>query len=184
MQFTDEQKLIITMLTEIHAKLGIDDGVDTAFVQEAVTSGHGWALQWQYPGIFHESSETPAEVRRVCDVLEMWEVIERSVAGLSAAERAQVEQLSHPIGLTAAEFRGYSGNDEDEFSIVGVLVEQLGRFSSFRDRDFNAHMPMVEVYDRMLGAYQVLNPLGNFSPTLSVADLAAVLREQVHPDNR
>lgn len=183
MAFTDEQKLIVSLLTDIHAHLGISNGLDPVFVQKMVSSDNAWALNWRYNGLF-SSSHTPPKVRRVAEVLEMWEVVERTVAGLEPAEREEAESVTRPVGLAGARFQGYSGNDEDEYSIVHILVEDLGRWASFRGRDFNSHMPMVEVYDRMLDVYQSVNPANEFSPTLSVKDLSEVLNAAIHPENR
>jgi uncharacterized protein YfbU (UPF0304 family) len=183
MAFTDEQKLIVTLLTEIHAKLAITDGIDPQFIQGMISSGHTWAVHWKYPELL-KGEETPANVREVADVLDMWEVMERTAASFSVADRSQAASLSAPVSLSAAQFSGYSGNNEDEYSIVHILVEDLGRWSSFAGRDFNAHVPMVDVYDRMLGTYRLLNPIDSFSATLSVEDFAAVLKEQIHPENR
>ncbi|ALU60275.1 YfbU family protein [Pseudomonas syringae] len=184
MDFSNEQRLIVTLLTEIHAKLGIEDGLDPNFVQEMVSSGHTWALNWKYPGLFSGPVETPHNVKRVADVLDMWDVIERTVSSLSPAEKSEVERLTSPAHVSSARFSGYSGNTEDEYSIVHVLVERLGKWSSFSGRDFDAHMPMVDVYDRMLDAYQIVNPISAYSPTLSVESLVEVLNARTHPDNR
>lgn len=132
MDFTDEQKLIITMLAEIHDQLKITDGVNPQFVQEMITGGNSWALRWQYPGIFQGPSETPRQVKRVRDVLDMWEVLERTVAALSPEEQARLDELCRPITVSSARFTGYSGNGEEEFSIVHILVEDLQRWSTFR----------------------------------------------------
>ena len=181
MDFSNEQKLIIALLTEIHSKLAIEDGLDAAFVQEMVSSGHSWALHWKYPGLFLDPIETPQTVKRVADVLDMWEVIERTISGLSTVERSEADSLITYSDLDSTRFPGYSGNTEDEYSIVHVLVEDLERWSSFSGRNFNAHMPMVDVYDRMLDAYQRINPLESFSPTLTTQDLAEVLNQRAHP---
>ncbi|TDV54460.1 hypothetical protein EC919_104196 [Pseudomonas graminis] len=182
MAFSDEQKLIVALLTEIHEKLGIQDGLDAPFVQSIVSSDNTWALRWRYQGMFKDS-ETPPNVKRVADVLDMCEVLERTADSLSDEERAQVEAVTgHSV--SGARFVGYSGNDEDEFHIVQILVDDLGKWGSFKGRDFNAHMPMVDVYDRMLNVYSGLNSLHNYSATLSVEDLTAVLDARTHPDHR
>lgn len=183
MAFTDEQKLIVTLLTEIHSKLAITDGLDPHFVQKMVSSDNAWALHWRYNEIC-TNEQTPHKVQRVADVLDMWQVLERTLAGFGPAERAKAEELSRPIQLSQAKFQGYSGNDEDEFSIVHILVEDLGRWSSFKGRNFNSHVPMVDVYDRMLSVYQRVNPVANSQPALTVENFSAVLKEVLHPERR
>ena len=46
------------MLSEIHAKLKIDDGNDATFIQEAICGGHLWALKDKFSGIF-DTPEKP-----------------------------------------------------------------------------------------------------------------------------
>ncbi|SEI23624.1 YfbU family protein [Pseudomonas asplenii] len=184
MEFTDEQKVLIALLTSIHKKLDIDDGLDSGFIQDVIMSGNTWALYWKYPGVFSDCSETPLAVKRVADVLDMWEVLERTLAGFTPAEMAQAKTLADPIRPAAARFPGYGANNEEEYLIVRILVDDLERWTSFSGRDFNAHMAMVDIYDRMLGAFQRVNPKDNWSLTLTVSDFAEVLREIVHPDNR
>ncbi|GAD62039.1 hypothetical protein [Aquipseudomonas alcaligenes] len=58
MEFSNAQKMIITLLTDIHSALKIQDSVDPDFVQRMVVSDNGWALAWQYPGIFETGEET------------------------------------------------------------------------------------------------------------------------------
>ncbi|MCY1435547.1 hypothetical protein D9M71_516460 [compost metagenome] len=91
MEFSNQQKLIITLLTDIHAKLEIDNSVDPVFVQRMAQGDQGWALEWAYPGLFEEAGETPAEVRFVADVLDMWEAIELSYANLNEEQKAELE---------------------------------------------------------------------------------------------
>ena len=45
MKLTDPEKLILIMLTEIHEKLKIENGIDSKFVQEAIYSDNTWTMK-------------------------------------------------------------------------------------------------------------------------------------------
>lgn len=183
MEFSNEQKLIITMLTDIHSALKIKDSVDPDFVQRMVMSDNGWALAWQYPGIYERAAETPAKVKFVVDVLDMWDTIERYCDDLNAAERQQLAELAPVFGKNPV-FRGFDGNNEaEERSIVGILVNDLGRWEIFEGRDTNSHAPLSDAYTRMREVYEgIIGTSYEFAP--SIEELADLLNAQIHPDNR
>ncbi|MCB2255983.1 YfbU family protein [Pseudomonas chlororaphis] len=183
MEFSNEQKLIITLLTEIHAALEIKDGVDPFFVQEMVSTGHTWALRWRYPGIFEDSEETPQSVLFVVKVLDLWERLEHSFNSLSEQEREELVKLS-PVYGKSVTFRGFDGNGEEGYSIAHILIEDMGRWATFKDRDLNAHMPMNDIYERMLEALDALPTKSGFDFELSVEEMAEILNAMIHPQNR
>ncbi|WP_236235026.1 YfbU family protein [Pseudomonas tohonis] len=183
MEFSNQQKLIITLLTDVHEALGITNSVDPSFVQRMVNSNNGWALSWAYPGLFEEAGETPDQVQFVADVLDMWEAIELAYSNLAAADVTALEQAAPTFGRTPA-FPGFDGNNEAELrSIVSILVDDLGRWSTFKGRNTNSHAGTADGYRRMLPVYNdVANGGYGFTPT--VDQLAAILNERVHPSNR
>lgn len=183
MEFSNAQKMIITLLTDIHSALKIQDSVDPDFVQRMVVSDNGWALAWQYPGIFETGEETPANVLFVADVLDMWEVIERHYEELDAEQRERLEQLAPNFGKAPA-FRGFDGNSESvERSIVSIFVNDLDRWEHFKGRDTNSHVRLSDAYARMRTVYEeILGEGYEFNP--SIEKFAALLNEQIHPDNR
>lgn len=184
MEFTDEQKLIVTLLTDIHAALEIKNSIDPEFVQDAVSSGRTWALQWQYPGIFHGEANTPEPVIFVTKVLELWERLERSYAELTDESRADVTERAKPFG-NGVSFPGFDGNggDEDAYGTAHVLINQMGRWSDFKDRDLNSHMPMNDTYQRMLESLHQMNK--NYSEYyFSPDEIVKLLTARIHPANR
>ncbi len=183
MEFSNEQKLIITLLTDIHSALKIEDSVDPDFVQRMVMSDNGWALAWQYPGIYESAPETPARVKFVIDVLDMWDTIERHYADLDAAERQQLTKLAPVFGKNPM-FRGFDGNNEaEQCSIVEILVEDLDRWEIFKGRDINSHIQLAASYSRMREVYDdILGSRYEFAP--SIEELADLLNAQTHPGNR
>ncbi|OWQ35586.1 YfbU family protein [Pseudomonas sp. DrBHI1] len=187
MEFTNEQKLIITLLTDIHAKLEIEDSLDPMLVQRMVSEGQGWALEWKYPGMFEESGETPTAVVFVCEVLEMWSVLEGSFEALDDNQRQALSEAAGVFGRNVR-FPGFDGNNEGEYlSIAHILVEDLERWSEFQGRIDNAHMPTIDGYERMLPVFDAIRDRklddGNFNG-LDVEELAQILNERTHPENR
>ena len=55
MKPTNSEKLILVMLSEIHEKLCIKNGVNTKLVTNAIYSQNTWALSWDLPGIVGDS---------------------------------------------------------------------------------------------------------------------------------
>lgn len=184
MEFTNEQKLIVALLTEIHSALKIEDGLDPMFVQDKVASGRTWALNWHYPGLFQDDEETPDDVKFVVKVLDLWERLEHSFDSLDGAQKAELVAVSPHYGADVR-FRGFDGNggDRDGMSTVHILVEEMGRWRTFKGRDFNAHMHMSEVYERMLEASDELGK-GYADFEFSVEEMAQVLNAAIHPENR
>lgn len=182
MNFSNEQKLVITLLTDIHAALGVKNSVDPMFVQRMVLGGDSWALSWQYPTLF-EGVDTPPEVGFVANVLTMWEAIEYRYLGLDSEEREQLSQLAGVFGQDP-KFRGFDGNNEAQLrSIVHILIDDLGRWQHFKGRETNSHMESAPGYRRMLAVYDRI--LGNdyeFRP--SIEAFAELLNARIHPDSR
>lgn len=180
MEFSNPQKLIITLLTDIHQALGIKDSVNAQLVQRLVNSGRGWALEWAYPGIF-EGTETPEHVKFVADVIDMWDFLIQATEDLDAADKARLEELSPVFGKHVA-FHGFDGNNETELmATASILVNDLGNWSRFKGQNFNSHMPSADGYSRMLAKYRDADDRFD---DFSVEELAAILNERVHPANR
>lgn len=181
MDFSDEQKLIIALLTEVHSALEIEDGLDSDFIQRQVTDNRSWALHWRYGHLFSDRYENPPNVKFVCKVLDLWERIENSYSEYSVESRAELERLAPVFGQRVM-FSGFDGNggDRDGYGIAQTLVGDLGRWNRFRDRDLNAHCEMSPVYERMLSALASLNK-DSSDYFLSVDEMAELLNAQAYP---
>ena len=59
------------MLCDLHKQMNITDGIDSTFVEKAIFGGHYWAMDWEYPGIFHGHIDEPKMVSEVVDILDM-----------------------------------------------------------------------------------------------------------------
>ena len=186
MEFNNQQKLIITLLTEIHAKLDITDGIDPDFVQRMVSEGQGWALSWKYSGLFEESGDDPEAVKYVADVLDMWALLESSFENLDVQERKALAEAAEPFGKDV-KFPGFDGNREHEFlSIAKIFVDDLDRWSEFSNRVPNSHMPTTEGYSRMLSIFGEIRSRkmnDNNYGLFGVDSLAEVLNARRHPSH-
>lgn len=176
MKLTNSEKLILIMLSEVYEKLGISGqkGIDPKFVQEAIYTGNTWGFEWKYSGIFDSSEPAPPEVNEVVNYLDMWYFIEEAYEELDAIQKADLEQKAAPFGKNP-HFLGFDGNNESEYmSTARFMMEQLDRFTKFKGRDLNTHMPSVAGYRRM---YETFEPIRRtlLNRRLTVDELASVL---------
>ena len=163
MQLSDGEKLMLLMLCQIQEHLKMKSDTDTELVKEAIYSGNLWGLKWGMPGVFHGSETTEEIVREMVHILAMWERLEQSFKGLTPEDKKWLTENSELGG--DVKFYGFDGNDETEVHYISAarfMVEHLNRFEHFKDRDFNAHMPTLDAYRRMLPVFepilqQVLN---------------------------
>ena len=184
MTFTSAEKLQIAMLRDL-GKPPKERELDFDFIGDAVNSNDIWAVDWKYSGL-QLKVPTPPEVRLVCDILDMWDRLEQDFAKLSPVERARVQTQSYSSG--PPHFEGFDGNNEtDLMHIAGLLVNELGRWSRFKGRGLNSHMPSIETYNRLLAVWRPIldrkvKQLGNYQFTAD--EIIAILREHIHPTHR
>jgi uncharacterized protein YfbU (UPF0304 family) len=183
MQLSQGEKLILFMLAEIYQKLGIKDGIDPKFVEEAITGGQTWGLEWKYTGVF-DATETSESVRNeAMNLLDMWDTLEFSYAKLSEDDKKRVDVEAAPFA-GPVRFRGFDGNHEAEYiGVARFVTGYLDRFSGFVGRDLDSHIPSLEAYRRM---YQVFDRTRRTigMDGLGPNAIIAVLKEMIHPENR
>ncbi len=182
MKLSDGEKLTLFMLADIYEHLGLTE-VDPAFVRDSITDGHPWALKEKYHGIFHD--DTPEETaRQVASILGMWRVIEESYAQLDQTSKDRLAAEVEHFGKNP-KFPGFDGNAGDGFySAAEFLVKGDFGWEHFRGRSLNSHgsgptdgqLRMLEVYRERVGKLH--------SGYFDADDLAAILRERIHPDRR
>jgi uncharacterized protein len=183
MTLSNGERLILVMLCEIYEKLGIKGEVDAKFVQSAIYSGNLWGLQWHYPGIFDVEDHDREVVSEVANILDMWWSIESAYAKFTKAEREKVAASDTPFAKNV-KFPGFDGNNEGEYlSVARFLVDDLERFTHFKGRDLNSHMPSLGVYRRM---FEVFDPMRRELAlrTLGPDDIIELLRAAMHRSNR
>jgi len=181
MNLSDGEKLILWMLSEIYDRMGIEDGVNAAFVREAIGSGNTWALKWELPGVFVDASdpEVPVEASRI---MNMWQDIELAYEELAPDDRAELKRRAGPFGCDP-KFPGFDGNHEGDYlSAARIMIEHMDRFRSFAGRGLNSHSTVIPGYRRMLEAYgRVRDKLAK--RTMGVDELVSVLQAQAHPSH-
>ena len=175
--------LTVQLLCELHSKLGInpdkEDALDAEFVGRMVREGHLWALNWRYhfPAPF-QWQEAPPVVQEVCDILEMFDLMELGYEALPEDGRDELEGFQR--------FEGFDGNNESEQRhIAGILVEDLERWQRFKGRAVrNTHFPVLGGYRRMLRAFDPMKTIAQRRPGCTAAEISALLQARIHPDNR
>jgi uncharacterized protein YfbU (UPF0304 family) len=106
--------------------------------------------------------------------------IELSHDGLSKNDKGLVEKNADPYGKRVA-FRGFDGNNETEhLGIARFLINELNRFSHFKDRDLNSHMPSIDGYRRMLRVFEPMKPNLGGGNDLTAGQIIDVLNAQRH----
>lgn len=147
MKLSDGEKLIAIMLADIMQANGIAGEVNPAFVKEAITSDNLWALKWEYSGLFHEEGPDSATIDETAEILTMCSFIEYSINELNPSDLANIPQNERLI------FVGFDGNNDDHFGVGRMLIERMGRWPEFQDRDLNSHSQVIDRYRRMKAAY-------------------------------
>lgn len=177
MKISNSEKLILVMLCEIYEKLGIgkEGEIDPEFIKSAIYSENTWGLEWKYHGLFSSTSDTPAEVTEVVNFLDMWSFLEESHEKLAQSDK---DKLIEDGGVWAksVKFRGFDGNNEGEYmGIARFLTKDLDRFSRFKDRNLNSHMPCVGTYRRM---YEAFEPIRRnlMDRGLSLSEMTVVMK--------
>lgn len=151
MKFSDGEKLILMMLSDLYKHLEIRGDVDHQLVKSAISGGHHWAIKWEHTGIFHGEEDNKEDVQEVANILDMWEQVECRYGQLSEDDKNKVDSAIHPRG---AKFQGFDGNNEVHFGIACCLVNDMGRWAQFKSRDLNSHSRSIDRHRRMLAKYR------------------------------
>jgi uncharacterized protein YfbU (UPF0304 family) len=172
---TDGDKLNFMMLRDIMKHLKIKDAeTDADFVAETIFGGHYWAPTWQMQGLFHNHTDRPADVTLVVNTLDMWDFIEGSIERLTPKE---TERLKDANNGYLPKFAGFDGNNESSLmGIASFFVEEMGRFSRFKKRDFNSHAPTAARYSRMTKAFEPIRATRGLGLGLSVDQIIELLK--------
>lgn len=182
MKLSPGERLIISLLADLHEHLNVQNSVSPALLRSAVHDGHLWALDWTYQSIAEEYSVSEVVVKHVVDVLDMYMFIETSYDELDSAGQEKVNAASYGRKPT---FRGWDGNNETQYmSVARTLIDDMDRFSHFEGRSsLNSHSPSVDIYERMLAAFEPMRADLAFDH-LSADQICAILAKRVHPENR
>ncbi len=177
-KFSDGEKLLLIMMRDLYKHLKLTNTeIDPEFVSEVILGGHYWAPKWELQGLFHDYEDNPQDVNFVVDVLDMWDFIESSYNELSKKDKERLEKEADPFGIHV-KFMGFDGNNEASYiGIARFLIEKMGRFSNFKKRDLNSHMPTLATYRRMLSVFEQMRP-GLVGTGLNTTQLIAILNQR------
>lgn len=183
LSFTNGETLLIHLMADVIKSLKVKSGIDPDFLNEALFGGHLWALEWEHPYTFATQVDNPHTVQFVVDTLDMWDLLESAYERLDKKEKARVELEAEPFGKSP-KFGGFDGNNEGRhMSIARFMVEKMGRWPRFKNREMNAHHPTLETHARMLAVFLPMrSKLAGGS--MSVVQIIAVLNEKTHPTMR
>ena len=181
-KINDGDRLIVMMLRDIYKSIKVKGEIDPDFVSSALCGGHYWGLQWKYSGLFHRHEDSPAALTEIVDTLDMWDFLEEGYESLSAPEKERLKKEAGPYG-SHVRFIGFDGNQETErCGIARFLIDELERFSRFKGRELNSHMPTIDHYNRMFRVFKEIRP-ALVGRRLTVEELIKVL-QAAHPDDR
>lgn len=184
MKVTDGEKIILLMLSELYDALKVQGEIEPDFIRSAIFSDKMWSIPWKYSGIPFEHQDTPEIVKEVLDILDLWSFIEHSYRELPENDKLSLEKQAKTFGKDP-KFSGFDGNSETDYmGTASFVVNKLDRFEEFKGRYFNSHCPMVDAYRRMLSAFNDIRENESFGRPLNAEQLAKILNEQVHPENR
>ena len=179
-KLSDGEKLIVSMLCELYKHHKIDGDIDPLFVDEALLGGHYWGLKWQYPGIFEVEADHIETVYEVVDVLNVWWFLEQSYTRLSKKDKDRVKKEADSFGDDVV-FRGFDGHEEGEHLLIAqFLIDKLNRFTDFRGRDLDSHMPSINSYRRMVKAFKPIRSHLGGGNLLSAVHIIKILNAQRH----
>ena len=88
---------------------------------------------------------------------------------------AEALDLSEPV----FEFAGFDGNYETQYMGIAMhLVDSMGRFSRFKGRSFNSHMPKVARYAVMTKLFEPMRRNLTHRQRLSVNQVIELLKRE------
>jgi len=179
---SDGEKLLLIMLADVYKHLKIKEReIDPEFISQVIWGGHYWAPKWEMQGLFHDHKDDPQDVSLVVDVLDMWDFIEGAYEKLSKNEKDQLEKEAEPFGKNV-KFIGFDGNNEtSHMSIARFLIEKMDRFSRFKGRELNSHMPSIGIYRRMLAVFEPIRSR-LVGKELDVNQLIRILKAKLFPE--
>lgn len=156
---SNPERLMTWLLTEIlRTQKGYDQKDTIDLIQGVFYEGHFWALEEQMTGLLHSHVDSISARDLVVNTLDMWSFIESAYKSFSQEDRDRIEREVGPWA-TDPKFSGFDGHNETEYmGIARFLVEKMGRFISFKGRDFNSGYPTVNCYRRMVELFEPMRP--------------------------
>lgn len=168
------ERLILSVLCDVSRKVGTEGMVDPGFLQTAIQGGHSWAIEWEYPSLSHDHTNSRHTADFVVRVLSMWRAIEEGFDKLSQTEK---QRLLQETGLAGApEFPGWNGEQEANLkSTARFMTDHMNLFPMFKGRSARASTkPVLARYKRMIDCLDGL-PKSGSEQRLGADELARLL---------
>lgn len=174
--FSKRDRIFLVNQLRILEALYPDDAESLGVQREALQRGYEMLYAWDVEHIYDGDDKMGVEdSKEVWDTMDMFDAIGRSVD-------ESFDIADYPL----TKFAGYDGNNEGKFmSFAQFTVERLKRFEYVpmqKEGYFNSHMPVREIYGRMLDEWKKVPSQNRFH--MSHDELKAVLGAAVHPENR
>lgn len=176
MKMTDVERLTLIRMHEILAVLKPDEAKQHDLAIDILRDGYHEFLYGDEVGGHLAKPFSERDKTFVYDVLDLFRGLQDSYGRLSKAEAKSIDK-------DRLEFPGFDGNNEVEhLSFVKFLIKKQERWSDLdRKGGFNSHMPMIDVYSRMLERAKSIPATKN---NLSAAEIEQILDARVHPSHK
>lgn len=175
MKFTQEQKLIIKLLCEIHQKLDINEGMDSDVISYAIETNNTWAITAHH---HCENGELVCEqkVAFVFDILDMYEKLNQSCRLLSDEDRSHIPNFSKAKSNTRypIPFPGFDGYHEEVYRNITLMLFKMDRYADMDGLTSSSNQRTAPGYLQMLDIYNQINDHYSNSP-LSLEDITKIL---------
>lgn len=148
MKMTNAERLLGIMLAEIMEEMNLNREIDPSFIKAALINHDDWSISWKYSCFHDEEPVSDEAVLETADILSMMSYIEHSVSKLDPAEAAEFADDD------VLQFRGFDGNNDRHHGIARTMMNDLERFTEFKDRPLNSHsQSTLQTYRRMKPVY-------------------------------
>jgi hypothetical protein len=152
------QRQTLALLHEILALGSSDDWEANHHRRRVEALREGFTAEYDREFTAMEPELAPSECRLVFDILDMFRVLEASVARLGPDDLAGLgDDVGDRLG-----FQGFDLNDQRESRLLSYVTYLVNtdRWTELKDRlgddrdGGNSHMPELAIYERMLGTFR------------------------------
>lgn len=170
LQLSDLERLILANQYEILAHLKPDQGYED--VARELRDGHKWLYRQYLDNLI--SPELPDESAEfVATILGIYRDLASSYRGLG--DKSGIEER-------LVQFPGFDGNNESDLLHFTSALRKADRFTeTIGDSARNSHMPMKDVYRRMIEEWE---RLGRPQYPYSEQTIQKILDARIHPESR
>ncbi|WP_105901837.1 YfbU family protein [Vibrio gangliei] len=147
MEMTHAQRLILSNQYRLMASLEPSEAKKFKRLQTIVERGYGLQMRELDKNFGYMEEEA---CREIIDIMEMYHAMQESNNMLSDADKANVDQRR-------LQFLGFDiATEHQAMNYVRFLVDSEGLYPQFdkADHHFNAQMPMIDKYRRMLNTWR------------------------------